>query len=369
MVNWKKTMMAAAGGDGPSGYIVGVESNNLTNNNLFVVDISDNTNPSVVGNLQYGYFRTASSIVAYPSQERVYVCDGYNGRITCVNMSDPTNPSIAGSKNVFSSGYLARKIGIVGDVLILYEHRNGDSYGRLSSYDLTSSLTNPTQIDSVTGTTGVQMQCAWFDNDNGRLWMGSIQDTICVWDYSDTSNLSIIDYNNFPFANVDGPEPITGYGDKAIYAETADGQFGIATVSGGTISTSNTGSLGKTANSNGMGIRLSSDGYCYFACANFSQAGGFVLPHAQLSDGGTTSNFSSSSLTSLSGGSFAPGNVATDNTENYLYFASWEASTTGSSQFLVLDVTNRTSPTEVSTITLTGYNVYGFVNTLCHYNP
>ena len=361
-------MMASAGGDGPSGYIVGVENNFATNNNLFVVDISDNTSPSVVGNLQYGYFRQATSIAAYPSQERVYVCGRYDRRISCINMSNPASPSIAGSFQT-PTGYNPEKIGIVGDVLLVYEHKSGDTEGRLTSYDLTSSLTSPTQIDQVTGTDYYNMQSAAFDNVNGRLWMGHISDVIMVWEYDNTSTLVHGDYNNYPFANVDGPEPIVGYGDKAIYAETADGQFGIATYSGGTISTSNTGSLGKTANSNGQAIRLSTDGYCYFSCSNFGQTGGFVLPHAQLADNGTTSNFSSSSLTSLTGGQFNPGPIATDNTENYLYILSWDASATGSSKLLVLDVTNRTSPTQVSMTTLTGYNVYIGQNCICHYNP
>ena len=367
----KKMLQAAAGqagGDGPSGYIVGVEDHLATDNNLFVVDISDNTSPSVVGSLQYGYFRQATCIAAYPSQERIYVCGSYDRRITCVNMTDPTSPSVAGSFQT-PTGWNPRKIGIVGDVLLVYEHKSGDTDGRLTSYDLTSSLTSPTQIDQVTGTDYTSMQSAAFDNVNGRLWMGTTSDVIMVWEYDDTGSLAYGAYDVTPQANIDGPEPIVGYGDKAIYAETADGQFGIASYSAGAISTSNTGSLGKILSSNGQAIRLSTDGYCYFSCSNFYQTGGFVLPHAQLADDGTTSNFSSSSLTSLSGGRFTPGPITTDNTENYLYILSWDAIASGSSELLVLDVTDRTSPTEVSTTTLTGYRVNVGQNCICHYNP
>jgi len=357
-----------SGGGDPSGYIVGVENNDNTTNNLFVVDISDNTSPSVVGNYENSRFRQATSIAAYPSQERIYVCGRVDRRISCINMSDPTSPSAAGSFTT-PTGWNPYKIGIVGDVLLVYEHKVGDGEGRLTSYDLTSSLSLPAQIDQVTGNDLYAMQSAWFDNANGRLWMGTSPDAIMVWEYDDAGNLAYGAYTNYPTANVAGSEPIVGYGDKAIYAATANGKFGIGTYSAGAISTSNTGSLGKTSRSNGQVIRLSADGYCYFSCSNFGQTGGFVLPHAQLADDGTTSNLSSSSLTSLSGGQFTPGPIATDNTEDYLYILSSNASATGSSKLLVLDVTDRTSPTEVSTTTLTGYNVFLGQNCICHYNP
>ena len=360
-------MMAAAGGDGPSGYIVGVESNNLNTNNLFVVDISDNTNPSVVGNVQYGYFRNAKAIAAYPSQERVYVCDSYNSRITCVNMSDPTNPSIAGSKNVFSSGWSPHKIGITGDVLLVYEHKNGDTDGRLSSYDLTSSLTNPTLIDQVIGTDYYQGQSAFFDNTNGKLWTGNVSDVVVLWDYSNTSNLAHLAYA-INASLLDGAEPIAAVNNTAVAVETADNKFAriIYTTS---FSIVNTGTPGKLSNSNGQGIRLSSDGYCYYACTNYTQSGGFYLPYVNISDAESVTGYGNISLTSLSGGTFSPCCLATDNTEDYLYLVSSESSSSGSSTLLVLDVSNRTSATEVSTTTLTGYNIFATANTICHYNP
>lgn len=357
-------MMAAAGGAGPSGYIVGVENNFATTNNLFVIDISDNTSPSIVGNLQYGYFRQAMCIAAYPSQDRIYVCGHYDRRITCINMSDPTNPSISGSFAT-PSGWNPRKIGIVGDVLLVYEHKSGDTDGRLTSYDLTASLTAPTQIDQVTGTDYYGLQSSFFDNTNGKLWLSTTQDVVALFDYSDTSNLA---YNTYSINSslLDGVEPLAAVNNTAVAVETADNKFAriIYTTS---FSIVNTGTPGKLAASNGQGIRLSSDGYCYYACTNYTQSGGFYLPYVNISDAESVTGYGNISLTSLSGGTFSPGCLATDNTENYLYLVSSEFGT--SSTLLVLDVSNRTSATEVSTTTLTGYNIYATANAICHYNP
>ena len=358
-------MMAAAGGDGPSGYIVGVENAFSTTNNLFVVDISDNTSPSVVGNLQYGFFRQATCIAAYPSQERVYVVGQYDRRISCVNMTDPTNPTFAGSFQT-ASGWNPVKIGITGDVLLVYEHKSGDTDGRLTSYDLTASLTAPTQIDQVSGTDYYKMQSAFFDNTNGALWMATTADVVMVWDYSDTSNLGHGAYK-ISSTLLDGPEAIAAVGDKAVAVESADGKFAECTFSSASssITVTNTGNPGKSDNSNGQGIRLS-DGYCYYALNNFSTGTGFIMPTAQISDAEVVSGLGSITISGMSD-AFPASCLATDNTENYLYVLSSDGT---SSKLLVLDVSGRTTATTVSNTTLTGYGVNGAnANMICHYDP
>lgn len=350
----------------PKGYLLGVENAGASTNNFFVIDISDPLSPYVAGNVQYTHFNQAMGIAVYPEENSAYVVGRANRRVIRINLQDPTNPLIGGTFQPADANYYARKIGVDRDThtLYVYLHKSGDTDGRFYSYDLLTSLSAPTQLDYDQNTDYYAMQSSFFDYKNKKAWFSTLSNGVVLWDFTNRSDIQWKGYKQ-DNTNLDGVEALAAVNYTAVAIEADDNDFAkIVNNGSGSYTITNSGTPGKSTASNGQGIRLS-DGRCYYALNNWTNTGsGFRMPTCTISDDEVVGNYGYIDVNDV-GATFQPCCIATDNTENYLYFLS---SDTTSSDLLVVDISQRTTATTVSKTTLTNYGVSGNgANLLIHY--
>ncbi len=160
--------------DGNYAYV----ASNGTNNGMFIVDVSDPSNPSITSNLN------VTSKGRYINKDGNYVYIGIQNSskgLTIGNVSNPSSPSVTTTQNVGAYGNEAE---VSGNYLYMGVDDNDDSF---LVYDI-SSKGSPAEVDSIDFSDGVQV--IELNGNYAYVGLDDDHDGLRVVDISTPTNVS-----------------------------------------------------------------------------------------------------------------------------------------------------------------------------------
>jgi hypothetical protein len=171
-----------------------------TSDGLVIVDISNPTNPEVIGNYTEG-----GILSLFVSNNHVFAHRG-GGMLEIIDVSDPSNPSTLSTLNVGTSGH---DIAVVGDICYFADPSNG-----LIVVDV-SDLSSPEIIRTVPSTGSAFDICIYED----ILYLGRHGSGLRIYDISTPEDPSFLSYFN------DGGEVygVSGNGEYLVLADLQEG--------------------------------------------------------------------------------------------------------------------------------------------------
>ncbi len=168
---------------------------------LYIIDISDPTNPSEVG-----YYNTSDNAKGvYVVGDYVYVANGNDFRI--IDALDPSNPTEIG---YYDTGGYARDVYVVGDYAYV-----ADDYNGLRIIDI-SDPTNPVEV----GYYGTYAALGVYVLGN-YAYVADSDDGLRIIDISDPANLNEVGY----YDTGDNAQGVYVIGDYAYVADWGDGLY------------------------------------------------------------------------------------------------------------------------------------------------